>query len=232
MHIRNKRLTKLASLFTALVITVSISAVSVNAQSIMKGDIDGDGKVTASDAMATLRYSVGAASFTEEQKKIADVNNDGEVRVTDAMAILRYVVGFSDAISDDNINQTDPFIQEVVRLVNLERAKENISPLQLDEELNLVAKIRAEEIVSYFSHTRPDGRSCFTVLNENGVSYRTAGENIASGYSTPEMVVKAWMDSEGHRENIMNPNFTKIGIGHLYINNSQYGHYWTQMFIG
>ena len=122
------------------------------------------------------------------------------------------------------------FAQEVLDLVNVERAKAGVSPLILMDELTERADIRAEEIVNYFSHTRPDGTSCFTVLK--GIRYRTVGENIAAGNSTPEAVVDQWMHSPGHRANILKSDFKYLGLGYCYYENSEYGHYWVQLFVG
>jgi len=118
--------------------------------------------------------------------------------------------------------------EQVVALVNAERAKEGLSPLTLDAELTKAAQIRAEETVTSFSHTRPNGTSFSTVLTQSGISYRRAGENIAYGYPSPEAVVDAWMNSEGHRANIMNSNFNKIGIG--YYQTSKGVKHWSQLF--
>ena len=118
---------------------------------------------------------------------------------------------------------------QVLELVNSERAEYNLEPLAMDDNAVKVAHLRAKEIVQSFSHTRPDGSSCFTAANQFGVSYRTAGENIAYGYATPEQVVNGWMNSEGHRKNILSASFSKIGIG-CYNNNGTL--YWTQFFIG
>lgn len=118
---------------------------------------------------------------------------------------------------------------QVLRLVNAERAKYGLSSLSLDSGAVKVAHLRAKEIVQSFSHSRPDGRSCFTAANDLGVSYRAAGENIAYGYETPEQVVNGWMNSEGHRKNILSASFTKIGIG-CYKSNGVL--YWSQFFIG
>lgn len=115
------------------------------------------------------------------------------------------------------------YAQEVVNLVNAERAKEGLSPLSIDSKVTAAAQVRATEIKTSFSHTRPDGRSCFTALAEAGASYSGAGENIAIGQKTPSEVVTAWMNSPGHRANIMKPNFKYIGVG---IN----GTAWAQMF--
>ena len=118
---------------------------------------------------------------------------------------------------------------EVLRLVNAERAKTGLAPLVMDDGAVKVAHLRAKEIVQSFSHTRPDGRSCFTAANDLGVSYRAAGENIAYGYATPERVVNGWMNSEGHRKNILSASYTKIGIG-CYESSGVL--YWSQFFIG
>ena len=90
------------------------------------------------------------------------------------------------------------------------------------------AQIRATEIEISFSHTRPNGTSFATAIREQGISYRTAGENIAYGQRSPEEVVEAWMNSEGHRANILNANFNKIGVG--YYQNNRGVKYWSQEF--
>lgn len=120
------------------------------------------------------------------------------------------------------------FAQEVVRLVNVERAKAGLAALTLDSQLEKAATIRSNEIINNFSHTRPNGSSFSTVLKENNISYKLAGENIAWGQKTPEAVVTAWMNSEGHRANIMNTSFSKIGVGN--VKNSSGTIYWTQLF--
>lgn len=121
------------------------------------------------------------------------------------------------------------FAAEVVRLVNEERAAYGLSPLKQNSTVQSAAQVRSYEQVKSFSHTRPDGRSCFTALEEAGVSYSSAGENIAYGQKTPAEAVEAWMNSEGHRANILNKNFTDIGVG-CYISSGGTV-YWTQLFI-
>ena len=118
---------------------------------------------------------------------------------------------------------------EVISLVNAERTKMGLAALNPDNGAADAAHIRAKEIVQSFSHTRPDGRTCFTAASDLGVSYRTAGENIAYGYATPQQVVNGWMNSEGHRKNILSPSFTGIGVG-CYESNGVL--YWSQFFIG
>lgn len=127
---------------------------------------------------------------------------------------------------DENLS----YIEQVVELVNNERAKEGLAPLSVDKNVQAAAQVRAVECEQSFSHTRPNGSSFSTALVEQGVSYRRAGENIAWGQRSPEEVVNAWMNSEGHRANIMNSNFTKIGVG--YYQNANGVKYWSQLFIG
>ena len=123
----------------------------------------------------------------------------------------------------------EAFPEEVLQLVNKERAKVGARPLRLNDELLAGAKIRAEEITRHMSHDRPDGSSCFTVLRNRN---RTLGENIAAGNATPEAVVDQWMHSPGHRANILNKDFKELGVGYYYKENSTYKHYWIQMFRG
>lgn len=114
----------------------------------------------------------------------------------------------------DTSNQYDSsFASQVLKLVNVERVKGGLQELTMSSVLTAPANKRAQEIKTSFSHTRPNGTQWSTVLDEYGVSVRTAGENLAYGYNTPEAVVEGWMNSPGHRANIMNGNFNQIGIG-------------------
>lgn len=120
------------------------------------------------------------------------------------------------------------FAEQVVALVNKERVKAGLNEVTLDKTIESAALIRAKEIVQSFSHTRPNGSNFSTVLKEQGITYRGAGENIAWGQTSPEAVMEAWMNSEGHRANILNRNFTKIGVGHY--QNTKGTNYWAQLF--
>jgi uncharacterized protein YkwD len=124
-------------------------------------------------------------------------------------------------------DSTTAYIQEVVRLVNEARAGEGLPALTLDSTMTSAAMVRAKEIQTTFSHTRPDGSVCFTELDAAGVSYRAAGENIAYGQRTPSEVVTAWLNSPGHRANIMSTSFTRIGVGYTTNNGTAY---WSQFF--
>ena len=122
------------------------------------------------------------------------------------------------------------YADEVFRLINIERAYAGLSPLIKDDALTQAAKIRCVEIITDFSHIRPEGNSCFTALQEAGASYSKAGGNIAIGQNNPDQVVAAWMDSPGHRANIMDPGFSRIGVAVRPAGGAYGGYAWTQFF--
>lgn len=132
-----------------------------------------------------------------------------------------------DAGSDAAGDTQEAFAAQVVSLVNVERAKNGLPALEIDSRVTAAAQTRAGELKRSFSHSRPDGRSCFTALTESGASYRGAGENIAYGQTTPEAVMNAWMNSDGHRANILSNKYTTIGVGYTVIDGVPY---WAQMF--
>ena len=130
-------------------------------------------------------------------------------------------------VDNSQNQQASSYAEEVLKLVNAERTKNGLNALQLDGALSKVAEAHSKDMATrnFFSHTNPDGLSPFDRIKNAGISYKTAGENIAMGQKSAEQVVEAWMNSEGHRKNILNASFTKMGLGH--VNN-----YWTQLFIG
>ncbi len=123
--------------------------------------------------------------------------------------------------------------QQVLALVNQERAKQGLSALSWSDELTAVARAHSKDMAArgFFSHTNPDGQSPFDRMKAAGISYRTAGENIAAGQRTPQEVVNAWMNSEGHRANILNASYTRLGVGYA-SGSGAYSTYWTQCFAG
>ena len=132
-----------------------------------------------------------------------------------------------------SIPQTDASVTqyeaEVIRLVNNIRKQNGLSPLTANWELSRVARYKSQDMAdrNYFSHTSPTYGTPFQMIKAFGLSYRTAGENIAHGYASPQKVVDGWMNSSGHRANILNASYTQIGVGYV-----AKGNYWTQMFIG
>ena len=121
------------------------------------------------------------------------------------------------------------FEQEVVKLVNQTRKANGLKELTVNWELARVARYKSQDMHDkrYFSHTSPTYGSPFTMMKNFGITYRTAGENIAMGYTTPRSVFDGWMNSPGHRANILNAGYRQIGVGFF-----EEGYYWTQMFIG
>lgn len=120
---------------------------------------------------------------------------------------------------------------QVVKLVNAERAKQGLRPLTENWQLSRVARYKSADMAAknYFSHTSPTYGSPFRMMESFGIKYSSAGENIAYGQKTPQSVMTAWMNSPGHRSNIMSPSYTQIGVG--YATNKSGTPYWTQMFI-
>ncbi len=171
--------------------------------------------VKAGDSMwkIAVKYQVGLSELIEANPHISDpaMIYPGQ--------ILNIHTTDSDIVSYEN---------EVIRLVNEKRAENGLRPLTADWELSRVARYKSQDMRdnNYFSHTSPVYGSPFDMIKNFGISYRSAGENIARGQATPQAVVNAWMNSSGHRANILNSSYNKIGVG--YVKN---GNYWTQMFI-
>ena len=155
--------------------------------------------------------------------------------------IFLFAVSFADASAAQRIvvvnensrwmekAERENFQLEVLRLVNKERAKVGASPLRFAKDLAASAYVRAVELPTKFSHTRPNGTKCFTAMPQRG---HILGENLAGGQTSPKQVVQAWMDSKTHRDNILNPKYTDLGVVYYYQANSNYKHYWMQHFRG
>ncbi|WP_246247599.1 CAP domain-containing protein [Piscibacillus halophilus] len=142
----------------------------------------------------------------------------------------------AEAAAQEQQEQSQPselqeFEQQVVELVNEERQKQGLEPLEASSELSDVAREKSRDMAenNYFSHTSPTYGSPFDMMQQFGIDYRTAGENIAKGQRSPEQVMNGWMNSDGHRKNILSSDFTHIGVGYVEANGQTY---WTQMFIG
>ncbi|MGL4797039.1 MAG: CAP domain-containing protein [Paraclostridium sp.] len=140
----------------------------------------------------------------------------------------------TDGNNKPNTNPTGEyakFQQEVVDLVNKERTSRGLKPVVFNGELSKVATIKSQDMIdkNYFDHNSPTYGSPFDMMKKFGISYKAAGENIAMGQKTPAQVMNSWMNSDGHRKNILSPDFTELGVG-IASNGSSL--YWTQMFIG
>lgn len=171
--------------------------------------------------IAPLDHTYGAWKTVKD----ATTSSDGEEQATCSRCgktISETIPRLQSAVSFDD------FTSEVVRLVNIERANNGLSPLSEDSALADFAQTRSSEIIQKFSHERPNGnRAVKDAMSLGGM--RTAGENIAMGQPTPEAVVDAWMNSEGHRKNILTEDFTMIGVGCSYGGGT---YYWVQVFGG
>lgn len=130
------------------------------------------------------------------------------------------------AVSYDN-SELAEYAEQVAVLVNKERNTYGLQPVKISPILSEAANIRASELKENFSHTRPNGTSCFTAMSELEIEYRAAAENIAYGQKNPESVMNAWMNSSGHRANILNEKMEYIGVGVVYQDGV---YYWSQFF--
>ena len=195
-------------------IMVSILSLSLLIPSAAFGA--GTYKVVSGDTLwkIAVKNQVGISELIEANPQIPNIN-------------LIYV---GQSINIPTI-QSQSFEQEVVDLVNQERAKAGLKALSSDWELARVARFKSEDMRDnkYFSHNSPTYGTPFQMMKSFGINYMSAGENIAAGQATPEAVVKAWMNSSGHKANILSSSFTHIGVG--YAKGGSYGHYWTQQFI-
>ncbi|MBQ9552788.1 MAG: SafA/ExsA family spore coat assembly protein [Clostridia bacterium] len=200
-----KLLSVLFSLLLVGLTAVSASAETLNQYTVVSGD---------SLWKIAVRYQIGVSELIGANPQIRnpDLIYPGDVLTIPA--------------KDETVSSYE---REVIRLVNEARASYGLKPLTENWELSRVARYKSQDMRDrhYFSHTSPTYGSPFEMIKAFGLSYRTAGENIAYGYRTPKAVVDGWMNSSGHRANILNASFTQIGVG--YVPN---GNYWTQMFIG
>lgn len=161
-----------------------------------------------------VKYKVGLSEIISANKKFANPN----------------VINIGDTVEVPTISSdTTEYEAEVIRLVNEIRKSYGLGTLTENWELSRVARYKSQDMHDnkYFSHTSPTYGTPFNMMKNFGISYRTAGENIAMGYKTPKAVVDGWMNSSGHRANILNSSYKQIGVGYV-----ADGNYWTQMFIG
>lgn len=199
---------KIICLCTALlmlaVCTISASAAGLS-HTVVRGD---------TMWKLAVKYQVGTSEIIKANPQITDPNMIYPGQVLTIPQINDSVLSYE---------------KEVIRLVNMVRAQNGLKPLKENWELSRVARYKSQDMADnkYFSHTSPTYGSPFQMMRDFGLSYRSAGENIAYGQRTPQEVVNAWMNSSGHRANILNSSYTQIGVGYV-----ADGRYWTQMFIG
>lgn len=185
----------------------------------------------------TAQTSTVSKPSTQQSSQDVPVNGNEMTVFWDPTTNTMYIVTggtYGDETGTDgnsgNNNTTKPetstgnYAEQMLALVNQARSEHGASSLSLDSKLCDAANKRAQEIATKFSHTRPDGRDCFTVLDEFGISCYGCGENIAAGSSDANSIFNMWMNSSGHRANILNSSYRYIGIG-------KYGNYWVQLFI-
>ncbi len=199
---------KLLIFVLTLIMIISLSIISVSAATTHK--------VVLGDTMwkIAVKYEVGLSEIKSANSHIANPDLIYPGQILNIPATDSSVVNFE---------------KEVIRLVNEIRVQNGLKELTYDWELSRVARIKSQDMKDnkYFSHISPVYGSPFQMMKSFGITYRSAGENIARGQSTPQAVVNAWMNSSGHRANILNASFTHIGVGYM-----SSGNYWTQMFIG
>ena len=140
--------------------------------------------------------------------------------------------GSSSSSKSDEYEEKDfsNYARECFDLINKKRVANGLDELEWDDTIAEACDIRAQELPEKFSHLRPNGELCFTVFDEVGIELSAKAENIAEGYSTPKAAVNAWMNSEGHKKNILNKYMTRAAIGFCYDPDSDYKYYWVQLF--
>lgn len=160
--------------------------------------------------------------YPNQKIELPDGNSSGNATTTPSNNV-------GNNISQHDVKSTEA--TEILNLVNQERAKHGLASLTLSSKLTSVATTKAYDMKdnNYFSHTSPNYGSPFQMMQDFGIKYSNAGENIAGGQKTPQEVMSAWLNSSGHRANILNKNYTQLGVG--YAKGGSYGSYWVQMFI-
>lgn len=161
--------------------------------------------------------------------QLTSIASGNDVIWSDAQGYFNLTLKGSSDASDYYDDAGNDNIWAILQLVNQEREAQSLSWLTLSDALTEGAGIRSTEIIDTYSHTRPDGTSCFTVVTK---SYWSLGENIYSSPSSPEAAMVGWMNSSGHRANILNTNYNKLGVGYTYVSDSQWKYHWVQLFGG
>ena len=200
---------KTRTLLAAAVLTGSLLTMPAEAASLSH-------KVVRGDTMWKLavQYQVGTSEIIQANPQVTDPDLIYPGQILQIPQLESTVSSYE---------------SEVIRLVNEIRQQNGLRPLAANWELSRVARYKSQDMRDngYFSHNSPTYGTPFQMLSAFGLSYRTAGENIAKGYASPQAVVNGWMNSSGHRANILNASYTQIGVGYV-----SGGNYWAQLFIG
>ncbi len=196
--------------------------------SALCGDVDNSGDRTVQDYLQIKRFVLGSFDLQNDGLTNADVDFDGVVSAKDYMMLKRHVLGTFEIPSPEM--KKDPewdVLTQMLTSVNAERAKYGLQPLVLSAELCVVAYDKSSDMAQnhYFDHTSPIYGDPADMLDSYGVQFLASGENIAAGQQTVADVMNAWMNSYGHRANILNPTYTEMGLGVAY--GGEYGIYWT-----
>ena len=163
---------------------------------------------------------------------VSDVKRKSKLSLLLAVVMFFSVIPTANnAAAVDQETAYQALADEVIVIVNEQRMEEGLTPLKAVPILNDASAVRAAEIKDEFSHYRPNGDLFASVLTENKVITFSCAENIAAGMPTADDTMHQWMNSEGHKKNIMNPDYTHIGVGVYYDEDSTYGWYWSQIFI-
>lgn len=200
----------------ALILTLGILVMSGTSSPVYAQDTL-DYTVKSGDYLwkICVKYEVGVSEVLDANPQITNPDS----------------ININQIIKIPTIGDIQKLEKEVVTLVNKERTKKGLAPLKANWELSRVARYKSDDMATknYFSHTSPTYGSPFTMMTNFGVKYTTAGENIAMGQQTAASVMSSWMNSPGHKANILSVNFTEIGVGAAKKNNGTI--YWTQQFI-
>ena len=188
----------------------------------------GNGEYIHGDYLSTSKIT---AAVTTPKPPVTTTTTHAPETAAPAPAVTTEAAVSSDDYGRRSQTQEEiDFADKVFELVNAERAKENLAPLQKLDALTKVSVIRAWEIYVKYGHNRPNGAKFGTAFTENGLEYSYAGENIAAGQTTPEDVVNAWMNSQSHKDNILNPDAVYMGVGLYIVPGTEYIYYWAQNF--
>lgn len=229
-----KKLMTIVASIIALAVLMPCVFVPAEASEVgrVMGDINGDGVLTALDSLLILRFSVNLEKFDDSQIAAGDVNRDGVINAGDSLVTLRISVGISpERKKSENTGPYKDYALEMLDLINAERAKKKLPPLELDEKLCKAADVRAEDI-SYaekLEHKRKDGSNWQTVLDEYNIEWMVNGECLGTG-RTPQIMSDLWMNSNGHRKIMLDERYKKIGVGYYFNEDSVYGYYWSLDF--